>query len=148
MCTTTNLDPRSPDLREHMECLAQFEATFEDPTFRFGTWIPARPMPHQGLVGPEFVLSDGAEAFVDALRAIGWVTPAFDAAAWSRTPEAQALVGDEEALARATPEQLARLVAALVLRDSHDMGTLADAFESGLLLRIVRRAATLRNAPA
>jgi len=46
-------------------------------------------------------------------------------------------------VAAATPEQLAMLLTAIVRSDRFVEGSIAGAFESGLLVAICRRAATL-----
>ena len=50
-----------------------------------------------------------------------------------------------EALASATPDQLAKLIAVVVRQERFCEGTLAAAFEEGLVLGIVRRAGVLAN---
>jgi hypothetical protein len=53
------------------------------------------------------------------------------------------LKDDPEATAAATPDQLARLLTAIVRSDRFVEGSIAGAFDSGLLARIARRAAAL-----
>ena len=53
------------------------------------------------------------------------------------------LQDDARALAQATPEQLARLLTVCVREDRFCEGALESAFESGLLTRILERAAVL-----
>ena len=53
---------------------------------------------------------------------------------------------DPEAVAAATPEQLAWLLTAIVRSDRFVEGSIEGAFESGLLARIARRAAALLEA--
>ena len=62
---------------------------------------------------------------------------------WANTPEAQSLRTDSEALNRATPEQLSRLLTSLIRGERFCDGTLNEAFESGLLAGILRRASAL-----
>ena len=60
---------------------------------------------------------------------------------WAGTPEAIALrTGTATALARATPDQLAKLLTMLIREDRFNEGALAESFETGLVAAIVRRA--------
>ncbi len=53
--------------------------------------------------------------FVAAAYKFGWVLwGGFDWAEWMKTQEAQRLRDDREALSRATPDQLARLLTVLI----------------------------------
>ena len=54
----------------------------------------------------------------------------FDLATWKQTHEAKSLRDDAEVLARATPEQLARLLTICIRQDRFCEGTLEGAFES------------------
>lgn len=81
----------------------------------------------------------------------GWVIPQFDWSEWGRTPEATDLLKDPNEpspgakLSEATPEQLAKLITAVIRADRFCEGYLQDEFESGLLLAIVRRSAVLAD---
>ncbi len=88
---------------------------------------------HAGVVG----------ALVAAAHADGWVLTDFDWPGWHGTAEAQALRNDPS---RATPRQLAQLLTVVIRQDRFVEGALLDAFESGLMLRILRRAAALAQA--
>jgi hypothetical protein len=72
-----------------------------------------------------------------------WVRPDIDWPAWSETPDALALRREPGRLERATADDLARLITALVRGDRFNEGLLLDALEEGLLARIARRAAVL-----
>jgi len=83
-------------------------------------------------------------SFVPAAYKFGWVLwGEFDWAEWMKTQEAQRLRDDREALSRATPDQLARLLTVLIRQDRFVEGALQSAFESGLLTRILERAASI-----
>ena len=75
--------------------------------------------------------------------AAGWVRPDINWVAWASTDDASAMRKDAERLARATPEELAHLITALVRSDRFNEGLLLDALQEGLLARIARRAAVL-----
>jgi hypothetical protein len=67
---------------------------------------------------------------------------------WANTPEAIALHGDRAVLARATPDQLAMLLTALIREDRFNQGALGDSFESGIMTAIARRAKELAGPDA
>jgi hypothetical protein len=73
----------------------------------------------------------------------GWITFGFDWGAWAATPDAQRLRLDDRALDTATSDDLSKLLTMLVRGDRFGEGTLLAAYDSGLLTRIVRRAARL-----
>ena len=73
----------------------------------------------------------------------GWVLPGFDWPNWAQTPEAIRLRDDPAALAVATAEQLAQLLTVCIRQDRFVDGALVGAFNDGLILAIVRRAAVL-----
>ena len=75
-----------------------------------------------------------------------WVLRNFDWPEWGQTSEARNLFDDQAALADASPEQVFRLLTVVLRRDHFCEGTLDEAFESGLILRIVRRAAEIVKA--
>jgi hypothetical protein len=132
-------------VRERLERLASYLPVFEDPEFRFGMWVGGRPMPHQQLVTPGYVFSDPAERFLAMLHESGWVSADFEWRSWKNSKEAQALATGEQGLACASSDQLFQLLTALVRQEQSAEGTLANAFDSGLLRRIVRRARALRD---
>jgi hypothetical protein len=135
----------SRSLAERLDRLAAFLPMFEDREFRLGLWVGGRPLPHGMLHVPEFVLSDPAVALVEAAYDAGWVLADFDWASWKNSAEARELTRDPQALARATHEQLAKLLTVLIRQDRFVDGTLAEAFDSGLLVAILRRADALRR---
>ena len=92
---------------------------------------------------PYVAYGDTADAFVKAAYAGGWVLSDFDWGMWAGGEEAAQLRDDPAALARATPDQLARVLTVCVRQDRFVEGALLDAFESGLIRRIVQRAADL-----
>jgi hypothetical protein len=118
---------------------------FEAPGFRFGEWEPswtdADGITHLGWYrfGPE------AEAFLADVRAGGWVQP-FDWMAWLETSRGKALFTDPAAIADASVDELQQLVTALVRSERFGDGTLASAYESGVLTAILRRASELAMA--
>ena len=92
-----------------------------------------------------YTLNETAEAFIQSAYDLGWVVDGFDWMVWAQTPEGRALHDDREALANATPDQLARLLTAVIRMDRFSDGALADSYDSGLITAILRRAAVLAS---
>lgn len=121
-----------------LRALAAFLPRFEAPGFVFGGWTDP-----PALIGG-FELSPVAEGFVSACYEAGWVQwPDFDWGTWKNSAEARQLYFDPAALETATPEQLSRLLTVLIRQERFVDGALNAAFESGVLLRILRRIAVL-----
>ena len=62
---------------------------------------------------------------------------------WLQTEEGAALRDRPEALATASPDELRKLLTAIIRSDRFVEGSIVGAFESGLLARIARRASAL-----
>ena len=132
------------DLRSRLQALAVFVDELEAPDFDAGHWhamAASRDDPDVSTM-PWFELSDRANAFLEAVRGKGWVEP-FDWMAWAQTREGKALREDRVALAEASADQLKRLLTTLIRADRFSEGTIAWAFESGLMAAIAQRARTL-----
>ena len=120
-----------------LRALADLVPVLEAPDADFGHWF--RPPPKDGVLSMGwYELGPAGEAFRAA--AAGWILPGFDWRAWLETEEGSGLP-KPEAVAAATPEQLAMLLTAIVRSDRFVEGSIAGAFESGLLAAICRRAA-------
>jgi hypothetical protein len=112
----------------------------ESPDFSFGAWAPLHQDPDGAMDMPWYRPSPEAEAFLADLRAL--VTP-IDWSAWASAPEGQKLIGNPAAVASATVDELGHLVTAYVRGDRFNEGLLAEAFDSGMLTAIARRASVL-----
>jgi hypothetical protein len=121
---------------------------FEAPGFRFAVWQEAREFKPGVFTLPHCLLTAPAAEFVSAAYAAGWVLRDFDWPAWKDTPEAVQLRNDPDALEQATVVQLARLLTVLIRQDRFVEGALANAYDSGLVIAILRRADALRMATA
>lgn len=128
------------ELRSRLHALARHRAVFEAPGFRFGEWEPSWTDDNGVIHVGWYRFSAAAEAFLRDASA--WAQP-FDWMAWSAGAEGRALLGDPAAVARATPEQLGRLLTTYVRGERFGDGTLAAAFDAGMLTAIVRRAEVL-----
>jgi hypothetical protein len=88
-------------------------------------------------------MGDPAVRFVETAYHLGWVVVGLDWSEWLQTKAARRLRDDPKMLAQATPEQLAYLLTACIRQDRFVEGALGAAFESGLLTRILERAAAI-----
>lgn len=131
---------------ERLRALVPFLSKFEEPGFEFGQVCSAF---HSDL-------SPVAIDFEAACYEAGWIWEDrdFDGTEWRSwvdwkdSDEARRLHDDPSALDSATPGQLARLLTTLIRQDRFVTGTLIEAFESGLLLKILRRVGVLANRPS
>ena len=130
----------TPDERAHLQAIGAFVDELETPGFVAGTWFGGER--HGDVITmPWFELGDRASAFVAALTGIMIV--GFDWMTWVGTPEAQMFGRDHATIATATPEQLAHLATAIVRQARFTEGSHDEAFESGLMLAVARRARAL-----
>jgi hypothetical protein len=132
-------------LAERLRMLARHLEAFEQPDFSFGDWEPSTTAADGSLHLGWYRFSAEAEAFLADARAGGWLTP-FDWPAWLESPEGAALAEDPAAVAGASVEDLQRLLTAIVRSERFGEGSIAGAYESGLLTAIVRRAGELADA--
>ena len=129
------------DDRGRLEALAAYLPAFEA-GFDFGTWQGGTAGADGVIQMPWFDFSPTARDFLRAISGAGWVTP-FDWPAWMATPEGRALTRDPKAVETASVEDLQRVLTGLVRGDRFHEGALAGAYESGILLAVVRRAQAL-----
>lgn len=129
-------------LGERLSLLARHLEAFEAPGLSFGTWEPSwtdrAGIIHLGWYRP----SPAAEAFLADVAEGGWVRP-FDWMAWLETERGKELAGSPAAVASASADELGQLLTAIVRADRFSDGSLAGAYESGLLTAILRRAKAL-----
>lgn len=123
--------------------LAPFADVFAKEGFSFGAWVGGQPMDNGAIQMPFYAHSDDAQAFLTAAYDGGWVLPGFSWPEWFDTEEAARLRDEPSAVDFASARQLSKLLAAYIRGDRFSEGALASAFESGLLLRILRRVADL-----
>ncbi len=131
------------DLADRLRPLAALVPLLEAPDADFGHWEGGSTGTDGVLHLPWFEFGPTADAFRAAIGRGGWVIVGFDWMTWLRTDEGQALRDRPEAVETATPDQLAMLLTAIVRSDRFVEGSIAGAFESGLLSRIAKRAAAL-----
>lgn len=128
-------------LRALAALLPRLEA--KDAAQEFGQWVSSRQS-KPGVWSMPYVEDGQLErAFREA--AAGWLRPGFNWPAWAATDDARAMRRDPERLARATPDDIAHLITALIRSNRFNEGLLLDALQEGLLARIARRAAALAD---
>ena len=129
-------------MTERLRALAELVPVLAADDADFGHW--ETPGPVDGVYQlPYFVFGPTAEAFRAAVGRGGWIVSGFDWMTWLQTDAGQALRDRPEALATASPDDLAKLLTAIVRSDRFVEGSIVGAFESGLLSRIAQRAAAL-----
>jgi hypothetical protein len=138
--------PPEPERRYRLEALAAVLPIVEAPDFEAGRWHDSERRPDDVWTMPWYELSPAAESYVRAVGESGMMLTGFDWPSWAKTPEAKALHGDREVLARATPDELAMLLTALIREDRFNEGALGDSFDSGIMTAIARRAKELAEA--
>jgi hypothetical protein len=129
------------ELMQRLREMTRYLPALADPDFRAGEFV--QKTPSGATVLPYVRYSGVADGFVAAAYEHGWVLRDFVWVTWAWTDEAQSLCEDPSQLARATPEQLLYLLTAIIRQDRFCEGALLSAFDSGLILGIVRRAAAI-----
>jgi hypothetical protein len=127
------------ELPERLQVLAAILPALEAPDADFGHWELPPPRDGIGSLG-WFEFGPTAEVWRAAVAAGDWMVVGFDWRTWLARDDGRALRDDPAVIATATPDQLARLLTAIVRSDRFTEGSIAGAFESGLLVAISRRA--------
>lgn len=127
-------------MESQLRAVGRHLATLEAPGFRFGAWVASRTDADGVTHMPWYEPSPEAEAFLADARAL--IVP-FDWPAWASSPEGQALLGHPDRVASASADDLRRLVTTYVRAERFGDGTLENAFSSGMLTAIARRARAL-----
>jgi len=135
-------EPMAEELADRPRTLADLVPILEAPDAEFGHWEVPPPVNGIHSFG-YFVFGPTAEAWRAGVGRGGWVIAGFDWRSWLDTHEGRSLSDRPEAVASATPEQLGKLLTAIVRSDRFVEGSIEGAFESGLLACIARRAAAL-----
>jgi hypothetical protein len=112
------------------------------PGFEFGRWVTSERRQGEPMQMPYVELLPDGLRFLHDVGRLGFVVP-FDWMAWLAGPNGAAYREDRGRVSMAPAEDLVRLLTAIVRGDRFTEGELLDAFETGLLAAIVRRAASL-----
>ncbi len=136
---------RDQVLRDRLNALAHFAPIFAAPGFEFASWQEYPPDEQGRRVLPECVMSAEARAFVAIAHEFRWVMHSFDWPNWRQTAEGQGLLMGPEAIAKASAEQLAKLLTTFIRSERFSEGAMLGAFKAGFLTAIVERATVLSN---
>ena len=133
------------DERGRLEALAAFAERLRDKEASFGSMAGAD---HPGTTDrpvqmPFWKSSELADAFVKMAYDMNWVLGDFDWPKWLDSEEANSLLKDQLAISKANPDQLHKLMTALIRSDRFCEGTVLQAFTDGTLQAIASRAAVL-----
>lgn len=132
--------------REKLEALAHYADVFGAADFKYGDWSELRIIPYHSRE-QTFEISPEIERFHKDMYDYGWVQN-LDWSAWAHTPEGEMLLAGGDALDRASAPQLAKLVTTrLRIARFRDQTVVPEDIESGLMLRIARRAKDLLKRP-
>ena len=128
-------------LSERLRALAAFQTVFDRDGFVFSEQVPSRTEDGLIVLGGT-ALGEDSERFYQTLYDYGWIR-VFDWAEWRGTERGNSLMHDAEAIAIAGEDDLARVLTTCVRADRFCEGYLSDAFEAGLIGRVVARAGQL-----
>jgi len=123
--------------------IVAFLPELESAGFSPGCWRGGAPGPSGAIQAPWFEYSPRMEALLAEIRRAGLVLMGFDWMAWLDSPEGRGFRDDPGRIEQAAEIELARLLTAIIRGDRFIEGNIAGAFESGHLLRIIRRMKTL-----
>lgn len=140
---TAPVFPAGEALQRKLIAVAAFLPIFEAPGFVFGTW--KEPTSNGGIAEmPHVNLSEEASSFQRTVYESHFIIP-FDWGEWIGTEEARILRDSPDALSSATAEQLAKLLTVFIRQDRFVEGALLEAFDTGILVAVLRRAAVLSS---
>lgn len=123
--------------------LAGFLEEIDDPEFKAGEWN-APEKSSEGYFHMPFVnFSPTVVRFIEAAYASGWVLADFDWPEWAQSSHAMRLRDDPDSIFQADARDLFRLLTMYIRQDKFVEGALLEAFDTGLIKRIVRRAALM-----
>ncbi len=131
-----------PSFQARLKSLTRFVPAFIAPGFQFATLHKPPPEPSGLIELPYYELSPEASAFVAAAHKFGWVTW-MQWSAWRGTERTRALMESPDRIGEATPDELSRLLTVYIRGNRFNDGYLKSAFDSGVIVAIVKRAEDL-----
>lgn len=134
-------------MTERLRVLADWLPVLGSGDLDIGHWVTSEPGADGVMHLPWFDYSPTMLRFLSDVARAGWVQP-FDWMAWAASPAGQAFIADPRRVAAADADDLQRLLTSIVRGDRFIEGNIAGAFESGMLVAIVRRAGVLLDAAA
>jgi len=128
--------------KDQIQALADFWPVFANPKFVYEVQDEVKE--EKGVITmPSSSLSPEAKAFNKMIYQEGWILDGFEWSEWAQTDEFKDLFSKPEALAKASADQLAKLLTALARKERFCEGTMASACADGLLAGITQRAGML-----
>lgn len=127
---------------DDIRALLEFLPLFESPDFVFAEQVGGRRDTDGVFTLPFWGMTDEAARFHHVLHDRGFVRP-FDWVAWKR--EAERLVDDPDALARAGLDTICKLLTAHVRQERFCEGHLLSMYKCGHLAAVLRRLAALAD---
>jgi hypothetical protein len=131
-------------IKQRLRKVATFSTVFKQKGFRFGKMV-TKDVDTGEFTMPYYTFSKKADAFIKTCYECGLVLSDFDWGTWKGTAEALELRDNRDAIARATADQIAKLLTVLIRLECFCAGSLAGVFKSGLLGAILRRAVALAH---
>lgn len=131
-------------MRERLAALAGFRTMFERDGFQFATQVPAERNGDLIVLGWTS-LGDEAWRFYQMVYHYGWVRM-LDWTTWRDTAAGRRLMHNPDAMAYATEDDLVWVLTTCLRADRFCEGYLAEAYDAGLIGRVVLRAGQLLRA--
>jgi hypothetical protein len=126
-------------LTQRLKPMVALLPKMEAPNATWGAWSETRKQPDGSLAMGIWHDSPLAAKFVERAYAQGWVIADFDWGAWDEGREALNSPGWREWIAAASADDLARVLTALLRSERFCEGSLASAFDAGVLAAVLRR---------
>ncbi|MEI6536720.1 MAG: DUF6508 domain-containing protein, partial [Verrucomicrobiaceae bacterium] len=135
---------RLPD-RKCLTALAAFAPKFREPGVTFGGWAPAQGSGDDGdfITMGYFKGNNLFDEFHSDMYKWGWVSDDFHYHDWMKTRAAEKLRSDPRATAKASTDDLLKLVTILMRGEYWSDGSLANNLERGILLAVAERAESI-----
>ena len=130
---------------EKISELAAFLPLFERPDFKAGHLVIDNAAGANFRQWPYADYDPKVDSFIEAAYRNNWVLTGFDWPTWGQSERAIQLRDEESAIEHASADELCYLLTVLIRQDRFVEGSLLKAFDSGLMLRIVRRAKVLAD---
>jgi Family of unknown function (DUF6508) len=135
-------------MMERLSELASFLTEFERPDLLPGEWHGGETVTtaeYMEIRERYVVYHPIVESLIESAYKNSWVLTDFNWSEWMQSSEFARFQDDETALDHARANDLCRLLTVYIRGDRFSEGALMGAFESGLMLRIVRRAKVLAD---
>jgi hypothetical protein len=123
--------------------LASFLKDIDDPEFKAGEWKTPESSREDIIYMPYVDSSPTVMRFIEAAYENDWLETDLDWPEWAQTSRALWLRNSPGSISQAGESDIFRLLTVCIRQDKFVEGALLEAFDSGLIRRIVRRAASI-----